>query len=160
MADTAKTALNHFNEEVRVAAKRLKVVFETYGNLAKKPLNEETSAVYNLVQDLRNTYENEVQLTHLDEWITELEAANNAFEQLGVDRFEEDAAKTHLVMKEVRSQVDALYKTMCDRMNAYALLEGDGSESGTQLFGFILFFNGVIEKYANIIAARYGRHGD
>jgi hypothetical protein len=144
---------------VQTAAKRLKVVFDTYGNLAQKPLNEETSSVYNLVQDLVNTYQNEVQLTHLDEWITELEAANNAFEQLVKDRYEEGAVKTDLVMKTVRTQVDAVYKNICDRINACAFLEdGDTSESGTLLLSFIKYFNQVIEKYANIIAQRYGKN--
>jgi len=52
MAETAKAALRHFNPEVRAAAGRLKVVFDTYGNVAVKPLNEQTSAVYNLLKIL------------------------------------------------------------------------------------------------------------
>ncbi|MDR2910270.1 MAG: DUF6261 family protein [Bacteroidales bacterium] len=46
----------HFTESVRTAARRLQIVFDTYGNVAAKTLNEETSAITNLIQELAGTY--------------------------------------------------------------------------------------------------------
>jgi len=49
LVETNTTALRHFNKEVQEArAKRLKIVFDTYGNIAIKSLNEQISAIYNI----------------------------------------------------------------------------------------------------------------
>src|SRR5215471_5947235 len=47
MAEQCKSRLKHLDTAKREAAERLKIVFDTYGNIAEKSLNEETSAVYN-----------------------------------------------------------------------------------------------------------------
>ena len=51
LVETNTAALRHFDPEVREAAKQLKIVFDTYGNIAKKPLNDQTSATYNILQE-------------------------------------------------------------------------------------------------------------
>ena len=61
IVDTVNGALNHFDPSVQAAARRLKIVLDTYGNVAQLPLNEETSAIYNLVQDLNEKYSVEVE---------------------------------------------------------------------------------------------------
>ena len=50
MVDTSIAAIKHYSEEVRSAAARLKILFDTYGDVVRKPLNEQTSAVYNILQ--------------------------------------------------------------------------------------------------------------
>jgi DNA polymerase II small subunit/DNA polymerase delta subunit B len=40
MLEMNKAGLKHFSEETRTAAGRLKIVFDTYGDVAKKPLNQ------------------------------------------------------------------------------------------------------------------------
>jgi hypothetical protein len=41
--DKEDAALKHFSEEVRSAATRLKIVFDTYGEVVRKPLNEQSA---------------------------------------------------------------------------------------------------------------------
>jgi len=155
MADMVKVALNHFDEGVLAAGKRLKILFDTYGNLAQKPLNEETSAVYNILQDLNNVYKNDAAKINILDWMGELQAANEKFSQLVENRYEESAMKTDLVLKEVRTQVDTVYKSMTERINAYVVVQEKDDE--TPFVEFIKFFNAIIEKYANLIAQRYGK---
>ena len=56
MIGSNRAALSHFCP-VAMDAKRLKTAFDAYGNLAAKSLNEETSAIYNLLQELNETSE-------------------------------------------------------------------------------------------------------
>jgi hypothetical protein len=73
----------HFIKETAEAAQRIKIVLDTYGNVAKKPLNEETSAVYNLLQDLKSDkYAKDAADSGIDVWANELEKRNAAFESL------------------------------------------------------------------------------
>ncbi len=152
MVDTNRAALNHFRADVKAAAKRLQVVFDTYGNLARKPLNEETAAIHNLLQELNGTYAEDAKSTGIADWVKELEANNKAFEDLTKDRYDESAQRTDLVLKEVRTQVDAAYRTITERIDALALIEG-----GEAYETFIRRLNVVVEKYNNAIAARAGR---
>ena len=151
MADANKSALNHFNPAVREAAKRLKIVFDTYGNLAQKPLNEETSGIYNLLQDLNGKYAQDAATAGLSDWMAELGASNAAFDQLTIARYEESGMKTDLVMKECRKAVDEAYRALIERINAFALIAADAAYAD-----FIPTFNAVIEKYSNTVAQRTG----
>jgi len=144
MAETNTAALRHFNPEVRQAAERLKIVFDTYGNVANKPLNEETSAIYNILQELKGKYAADAASVGLTQWVTELENRNKAFETLVKERFDETAARTtDIIMKQARAQLDEVYKTIVERINALAVVEGIASYEA-----FIKTLNAVIAKYA------------
>ena len=152
MVDTNRGALNHFDSEVRAAAKRLQVVFDTFGNLAAKPVNEETSAIYNLLQELSANYMADAQKVGIVGWGTELDANNKALEALVKSRNDENAAKTELKMKETRVETDKWYTTIVERINALIIVEGaDAYEV------FVRKLNGYIDKYNDIVAQRYGK---
>ena len=53
------------------------------------PINEETAAIYNLLQELRDGYSAEIQKVELIPWINELEAKNNAVDILVKSRNDE-----------------------------------------------------------------------
>jgi len=153
LVDANLSALNHFREEAKMAAKRLKVVFDTYGNLARKPLNEETSAIYNLLQELRNNYSADIGDLNLVEWVDELEAANQTFEALVKERYNESAARTEIILRQARLEIDAAYRSIIERIDALNLIEGN-----TVFNDFVRRWNVVIEKYNNIVAQRQGRN--
>ncbi|MDR2887124.1 MAG: DUF6261 family protein, partial [Bacteroidales bacterium] len=48
-----RALLNHFWDEMRDTAGRLKIVFDTFGNVAQKPMDDETAAITNLLQELK-----------------------------------------------------------------------------------------------------------
>jgi hypothetical protein len=151
--DANKSALKHFNAGTQAAAKRLKVLFDTYGNVAAKPINEETSAIHNLLQELNGNYAADAATTGITDWATELETANNALDSLVKNRYDESAQRTTLVMKETRTQTDAACRIITDRIDALMLIEGTPVYSG-----FITQINVIIEKYRNILAQREGRN--
>jgi len=124
LVGTNTNALKHFHPNVREAAARLKIVFDTYGDVPNKSLIDETSALYNVLQDLQGKYATDVGTVGLSYWVAELKARNEAFEQLMKQRFDEITARTDIVLREVRGEVDALYHEMCERINALALIEG------------------------------------
>ena len=152
MTELTSAMLKNPNQSRREAAKRLKIVFDTYGNISKKTLNEQTSAVINILQELKGDYAADAQTIGLDEYVALLESHNNALETLVKERYDEAAAKTDVVIRDARQLVDAAYEDIAARINALELLEG-----GELYENFIRTFNAVIAKYNAIVNARQGR---
>jgi hypothetical protein len=151
MADANRALLRHFDPAVSEAARRLKIVFDTYGNIAAKPLNEETSAIYNIMQEFNGRYAADAALTGLSLWAWQLDAANTAFDLLMKERFDETATRTHLVMKQCRAKVDEALRVITERLNATVVLQG-----ATPPFDeFMLNLNAVIAKYEANLAHHY-----
>jgi hypothetical protein len=153
LADAVKSGLNHFDPRVTDAANRLSILLTTYGNLAQKPYNEETSAIYNLVQDLQGNYASDVSMVGLDKWVMELEARNQAFEALMQVRFEEIDTRIEFKTKEERSKLDTIYHDITKRINALSLIEDDA-----RCNDFIHKLNSRIEVYHTLLAQRKGRN--
>ena len=153
MIDTTKAALNHFDEAIAAAARRVKVITGTFGNVTIKPFNEETSAIYNLLQELYDNYETEIEAIGLGPWLIKLENDNRDFDQLVKARNSENAARTHLKMKEVRRETDLAYLKLIEKINALIIVEGEAD-----YIEFVNELNGFIEKYNNILAQRRGRY--
>jgi len=151
LADVCRGMCRHFTPSVREAALRIQVVLDTYGNVAGKPLNEETAAIYNIEQELREKYASDLAATGIEQWVAELKARNNAFEALVKGRFDETAHKTDVVLKEARKAADEAYGKIRDIINVYVVLEGTAGYEA-----FIRTMNAVIAKYAAI--AHHHRH--
>jgi len=154
MLEMNSAALKHFSADVRSAATRLKIVFDTYGNVAKLPLNDETSAIYNLLQELEGGYAADAAAVGIGSWVGELKARNNAFAALVTARFDETALRTDIVLKEARSAVDAGYFAMRERINAFVVING-----GSAYETFIKTLNAIIDKYKARVGRKGGRHG-
>ncbi len=149
MADIVNAYLKCNDAPSFEAASRLKIVFDTYGNVVKKPLKEETSAVYNILQELTGAYAADCAKVKIDSWVTRLGLENNLFDGLMTSRFDESAAKCCVVLKEARRDVDESFKKICDLVTAYMILEGEAAYEP-----FVKRLNEVIKKYA----VKSGRH--
>ncbi len=125
LADKVTNSLNHFNPEVREAARRVKVIFDGYGNLAPKPDDEESGFIKSLIADLRTKVPAEIATLAIVDWIDEVERLNNVFVALEATRNLEEATRTELRMKQVRVQVDAAYKKIVKRINALIIVNGE-----------------------------------
>jgi len=152
MTELTTALLKSPNENKREAAKRLKIVFDTYGNISKKPINEQTSAIINILQELKGHYLQDAQLIGLTEYVTLIETHNNALEALVRERYDESTSKTDVVLRDARIAVDTAYDNITARINALALLEG-----GAVCENFIRSLNTIIAKYSAILNARLGR---
>lgn len=152
MCDAVKSSLNHFNAEVRAAAKRLQVVLDTYGNLAAKSYDAETGALNSLINDFTGTYAADVATVGLTGWVTELAAKNKAYDDLKNQRYSDEASKTILRMREERVKTDALYHQLVERINALIVVEGEAAYAG-----FASELNKRIEGYDNTLSLRRGK---
>jgi hypothetical protein len=153
LSDAVKSSLNHFNPDKCAAGMRLQILLDRYGNVARKPYNEETAAIYKLVVEIQGEYATEAETIALTDWVTELNIKNLAFDALMKSRFAEDATKTELRMKQVRTDVDTAFRSIANRLDALMLVNGaKGYEA------FVREFNSRVEKYNNTLAQRKGRN--
>ena len=155
LVDLVKAALKHFNENVRAAAKRLKIVFDTYGNLAQKPNDEETAGVHNLIQDLEGKYAADIALIGATAWVEELKASNEEYETLVKNRDTESAEKPEEKVRTVRLELDAAYRDITEVIEALAKLADTPAEQ-VRNNAFITQWNATVERYKKRIAQRDG----
>jgi len=152
LSEMVSAAHKHFNADVREAAKRLKIVFGTYGNIAKKPLNEQTSATYNVLQELQGKYAADVETAGFTQWVAELQARNNRFGELMKGRFDETAAKSNIVLRFARVELDKAYRSIAERINALAIVEGKDAYEA-----FVRTLNAIVAKYVATLNRAKGR---
>jgi hypothetical protein len=86
--------------------------------------------------------------------VAQLEQRNNAFAALMKERFDETAARTDIVLKEARAEVDKQYKTIVERLNALIVVEGVENYEN-----FARTLNAIIAKYLALLARRGGKRG-
>ena len=152
MVDIVHAYLKCNNVDKSEAAKRLKIVFDTYGNVTKKPLKEQTSAVYNILQELQGEkYGPDCAKVTISDWVGRLASENQTFDSLMTNRFDESAARCSIVLKDARRDVDESYKKICDLVTAYVIMEGEEPYAA-----FIKRLNEVIKKYS---VKSHHRHG-
>ena len=133
-------------------AARLQVVLNTYGNIAKKPYDEETAAITSLIAELRTGYAADVSTLGINAWIDELDRNNAAFDALKKERYTQDAERTQLKMKETRVAVDQCYHEIVERINALIIVNG-----ATAYGSFVNELNALIDAYNQMLALRKGK---
>ena len=152
MVDAYKSSLNHFDEQKAKAAKRLKPVFDTYGNIAIKPLNEQSSNVINMIQEFTGKYAADCQIIGITDWVLALAACNDTMINLMHSRINELATRTDIVTQEARAKVDEGYRVIVERINALVIIEGVENYEA-----FIRKLNTIIAKYSATMARRCGK---
>lgn len=142
MVNTNTAALRHFNETIREAARVLKILFDTYGNITRQPLNDQSSAFYHILQELKGDYAPHVKSVGIDGWVLELEALNKAFNDLMSERYDEYAEKTKITVKNARIALDKAYISICECINVFVLIKGLSNYEK-----FVKTLNVIIAKY-------------
>lgn len=171
LAEANRTALNHFQSDVREAAFRLQIVFDTYGNVAKKGAAEEISAISSLINELVQNHKADMSTVGLNAWAEELNKRNRDFNKLEMDRDAETAVH-HAGTEEVRARLDEAYRKIIERISALVLLD-DGADNGkgseetpgkirsvveaSPYSVFIAKLNATIERYNNVLSIRRGK---
>ncbi len=152
LADKVTNGLNHYSNEVREATKRVKVIFDAYGNLAPKPDDEESGLIKSLIAELRTKVSADLTLLGIVDWVDELERSNNAFVLLQSWRNSEKANRSELRMKQVRMDVDPAYRKIVERINALIIVNGEAPYAE-----FVKEVNVRISRAEDVIAQRKGR---
>lgn len=146
-----KVMCEHFDPAVRDAAHRIQAVLSAHGGIAAAPLNDDTAAVRNLVQELK-TGKNSVLATiaGLTPWVNKLGQLNNDFEALIQERDrEESASKNHLDMKTARHEIDEAYRRVVQTINSFIPFE-----QSTDYDAFVDALNAIIQDFST----KYLRH--
>ncbi len=148
-----KAYSHHSRPDVMQAASRLQILIDAYGKISEKSYDKETAAVYNLVKDLRGEYSMDAgKISGLEYWIDELDLCNQQFERLQKERHLELMARTDLRMKTVRKELDSIYRTLTERINALMVVEGEAA-----YLPFVDELNEHIKHYKYLISQRKGR---
>jgi hypothetical protein len=149
-------AAKYCSDTVKItAAKSLDTLLLHYGNLADKPYNEETSGIYNFIQEFRTNYREELNTLDLSQWLDELEKNNNDFEDAILERNKEIAVRPGERLVDVRRDVDRCYRDIIQRLEALMLIEEDTGKYED----FVKTLNANIKRYSDSIAQRKGRAG-
>jgi hypothetical protein len=142
--NTIEAGLHHYDLQVEDAAKVLAIRMKAFrGEIEKKAYEEESAAVKILVKDFLLVYTEQVTLLNLTGWVTEVGAAQKAFEELFIERNAELAARTDQTLVEVRHEIETVYRGMIDLISASILINGS-SEVETfveQLNRQVAYFN-------------------
>ncbi len=155
MVDAVKSFSNHFNPAARAAAERVMNTIRAYGNVAAKGEVEETSALANLLRDLRAKHADDAQAMGLTPWIEELETRNRTVEEMLLDRDVEIAGRPTEAMKTVRRRTDEAYRNVAVCVEALAMMEAP--EAAAAIAVVIAEMNATIARYDHLVAQRRGR---
>ncbi|MDR0725103.1 MAG: DUF6261 family protein [Prevotellaceae bacterium] len=151
MTAAVRSGLYHYDAGKCAAAEKIAEVLDHYGDIALRSYNEETAAIYSLLQDLRGPYADAVQTLELNGWIDELDNSNQNFEKAILDRHREILGKTDVNMLDVRRKTDRCYLDIVERIEALMLIHGDG-----EFAPFVTVLNNNIDRYITVLNRRSG----
>jgi hypothetical protein len=161
------------------AAERLIIVATEYRKSALQgSYAEESSALFNFLQDMEGKYAADVTALQLSTWVDGLKAVEQKFLEHREQRTREEIDKPKDKMKPIRKQVDAFYYAITEILYAKLLADGLGGDvsvdpddlrtglydsalpmekRGNIAYNFVVAWNVVLKKYADMLAAREGR---
>jgi hypothetical protein len=158
LVEAGLAMLKHRDPDIVKSAKNTKILFDTYGNLAKKPFREQTSGVINLLQEARGKYAADFQKLGLTPWVAQLEIDNNAYIALDIERMDETADRTPLKLSDCRLATERAYVALIDRLNVLAIVENEKGAAAdmTAYTEFAAKHSAFVDKYSHILAQREG----
>jgi hypothetical protein len=163
------------------AAQRLLNVLQQYKkNILKSNYIEESSALYNLIQDLQVKYIADVKLLAVNEWVNAMEAAEQEFQSYRSQRIQENIDKPKAYLRDIRPQIDHLYNRMINAFETKLFVDGLGGDimvdpdsldtvvrpdndptppelRGNITYNFVIAWNEIVKGYRNLLAERAGR---
>jgi len=140
--DAIAPAKEHFKPQIVEAANKLTQLMKWYTALPRKTFDEETMAIENLTNELRGKFVVEVELIGIFPWIDELESRNKKFIQIMAASIAENNGLAGPRIKNTRAEMDKLYQTMAERINALMLVENNAFFEQ-----FICDLNNHIDRY-------------
>lgn len=140
---------NHPTEATAQAARRVKEVYDRYGNPTSLPQTEESGVLHNLLQDLKALSSEDVATVAFQPWLTDLEAAEDAFLAAARERTAQDAARVVGASTDARKAMDNAYRALVDRVNALAVVNGPEAYAT-----FIDHMNALIDRQKTVLKAR------
>lgn len=151
--DMIEAGLRHFKASVREAARRLKIVMDSFGDITTKPYDQQTAATNKLIEVLETKHADDVTSLRIGDWVNELKNNNQAVVALVGERYTDETEKPPLKMKAARKALDAAYRNVIKMIDALVFIEG--SEAYEPFIGEL---NQRVEKYNIRLSQRDGRN--
>jgi hypothetical protein len=156
------------------------VLKEYQNSVLRGSYSEESSALYNLLQDLRGQYAADVATLGFTDWVLALKQAEADFLSVRGERQDESFAKPKEKFRHVRSEIDGLYTAMLHVLDARLLAAGLGGDTvvepesldtsvhedgdpfkperdGNITYNFVVNWNEILKRYRDLIQQRAGR---
>jgi hypothetical protein len=152
-SDAVDSMLNHYNEEKKNAAEKIDIIFEHYGNLTIKTMDEESAAIDDLVIELKiDANIALLNILGLTDWVDQLDKENKKFQELMLLRYKEVSQRPTVRMVDARKEVDKAFRNMINQIEALVRVKGMAGYEN-----FIKEINTVNERYKNILAQQAGK---
>ncbi|MDR1865735.1 MAG: DUF6261 family protein [Bacteroidales bacterium] len=117
-----RNALYSPDPPVRDAARRLKIMLKSYGNVSRKPYNEEAGDVQAIIEQIDGDYAADAALVGLDARFAALKSAGTAFVALLEQRDTDRLKKPDHTFQAVRRGIEAAYRDIAAIVNSGAAL--------------------------------------
>jgi hypothetical protein len=144
----------HFNANTKAASERVLACIDKYGSaIQNQNMLAETETLRNLVADFETDVlvSNALTVLNLTAWVTELKDANNAFNQVYLQRTQEASEKPDDSLATKRKPAIDAYRKLIKTLDAKDTL--DPSPALSSLMNKL---NELIDKYNQLIANRSG----
>jgi hypothetical protein len=151
-SNAVKAGLSHYNADKKAASYRVDLTVSHYGNIARKPIDQKTAAIDDMLRELTDSNSDDIVLLGLGEWLTHLNSENSKFRELMSARYKEASLRPTIHMKDARKEVDKAFRAILDMLDALILVHGD-----EQYSEFILEMNAVSDRYKNQMLQSEGR---
>ncbi|MDR1499997.1 MAG: DUF6261 family protein [Tannerellaceae bacterium] len=140
---------------------------------------EESASIYNLVQDINIKYMDDVSKLGVADWVDALNKAENEFLKVRKKRDDESRDKPKEELLKLRNEMDSLYITMMNVVDAKLVVDGLGGDTvvdpksldndshsgefdpelyGNKAYNFVIAWNEIVKKYHDLLAHRAGSH--
>lgn len=147
---TENYSINHYDENIRMAASNLISNINSYGDqIAKQRYQMETGTLDKIIQDWEEDLADDVAICELTAWLDELKTANLQFNTKYVIRAQQIADDTGIAAGILRPAIDEAYHQLTASINARAQIADD--EGNTAL---ITEYNSVIAGL-NVLTEQY-----
>jgi len=143
--------INHFDANTSASAQRVLYIINQFGNPINFSYNEETLKINGIIEEL-DKIPADINNLGLTAWVAAIKQANTDFENIHSNRTNEYSEQTAPCMKTARVVTDLGYKSIVERINALALI------NGISVFApFITKMNEIITEYREILAKKEGK---
>jgi hypothetical protein len=143
--------VNHFDTNTSASAQRLLYIINQFGNPINFSYNEETLKINGIIEEFGKIPADITNLG-LTEWVAAIKQANTDFENIHSNRTNEYSEQTAPCMKTARVVTDLGYKSIVERINALALINGISVYAP-----FMSKMNEIITEYREILAKKEGK---
>jgi len=146
-----KGMLHHFNPAMEQAAANIYLIIQKFSDICYLSDEKQTAAAESFITALKAAGA-DITTLGLNDWVTEIEAKQNAYLEVVKSRNTEEDQRPDTNMKMARNDTDISYIAIVDRINALITIEGDAKYAA-----FVTSLNNRIDQYNTSIAQRKGR---